>query len=111
MSIEFQKADIPRAERRVLKNQQWPSENNSSLAFWKTCPQHFCFPDMQRVVGLVRNLGAVAIGAGVVSEFCMYDVDAGNRVVIFDSIQGVLPGVYGEGTHLKLPWQVSIFIK
>jgi len=63
---------------------------------------------MQRVVGLVRNLGAVAIGASVVSEFCMYDVDAGNRVVIFDSIQGVLPGVYGEGTHLKLPWQVSI---
>jgi len=61
---------------------------------------------MQRVVGLVRNLGAVAIGAGVVSEFCMYDVDAGNRVVIFDAIQGVLPGVYGEGTHLKLPWQV-----
>lgn len=35
----------------------------------------------------------------------MYDVDAGTRVVIFDSLKGVLPGIYGEGTRFKWPWQ------
>ncbi len=63
---------------------------------------------MARLVSLVRNLGGVALAAGVVSEFCLYDVDAGNRVVIFDAISGVLPGIYPEGTHLKLPWQVRL---
>jgi prohibitin 1 len=63
---------------------------------------------MQRVVGTVRNLGIAAIGAGILSEFCIYDVDAGTRVVIFDNVYGVLPDVIGEGTHLKFPWQVSV---
>ena len=65
---------------------------------------------MSRVVSLVRNLGGALLTAGVVSEFCLYDVDAGNRVVIFDAISGVLPDVYNEGTHFKLPWQVRRLI-
>ena len=65
---------------------------------------------MARVVGLLRNLGGLAIAGGIASEFCMYDVDAGNRVVIFDRIQGVLPEIYPEGTHFKLPWQVRSMV-
>ena len=61
---------------------------------------------MSRLVGAIRSLGGAAVVAGVVSEFCLYDVDAGNRVVIFDRIRGVLPFVVGEGSHLKLPWQM-----
>ena len=37
-------------------------------------------------------------------------VDAGNRAVIFDKIQGVKQLVVGEGTHFKIPFiQVSLF--
>jgi len=61
-----------------------------------------------RLLKVVRNLGALAVVGGGISEFCLYDVDAGNRVVIFDRIQGVLPGIYAEGTHFKWPWQVRI---
>ena len=63
---------------------------------------------MERLAGRVRNLGLLAVSAGIVGEYCMYDVDAGNRVVIFDSLKGVLPGIYGEGTRFKWPWQVSV---
>ena len=64
---------------------------------------------MERLAARARNLGfASAVSAGIVGEYCMYDVDAGNRVVIFDSLKGVLPGIYGEGTRFKWSWQVSV---
>ena len=31
-------------------------------------------------------------------------VDGGERAVIFDRFQGVLPQVVGEGTHFLIPW-------
>lgn len=62
---------------------------------------------MERLASRGRTLGLAAVGVGIVSEYCMYDVDAGQRVVIFDSLKGVLPGIYGEGTRFKWPWQVS----
>ena len=62
---------------------------------------------MERLAARGRTLGLLAVSAGIVGEYCMYDVDAGQRVVIFDSLQGVLPGIYGEGTRFKWPWQVS----
>jgi hypothetical protein len=61
---------------------------------------------MQALASGARNIGIAAVTVGVLADYCMYDVDAGTRVVIFDSINGVLPGVYTEGTHFKLPWQV-----
>lgn len=60
---------------------------------------------MERLAARGRTLGLLAVSAGIVGEYCMYDVDAGQRVVIFDSLQGVLPGIYGEGTRFKWPWQ------
>lgn len=60
---------------------------------------------MERLASSGRTLGLAAIAVGGLMEYCVYDVDAGRRVVIFDSLQGVLPGVYSEGTHLKWPWQ------
>jgi len=61
---------------------------------------------MQSLLTGARRLGVGAITVGIVSEYCIYDVDAGNRVVIFDRLRGVLPDVKGEGTHFKLPYQV-----
>jgi len=34
---------------------------------------------------------------------CLYNVDGGERVVVFDRFRGVLPLVKGEGTHFRIP--------
>jgi len=44
-------------------------------------------------------IGAVSFGAST----CLFTVDAGHRALIFDTIRGVLPQVYKEGTHFKTP--------
>jgi len=56
---------------------------------------------------VLRNLsgmsGVLALGAFTVNS-CLYNVDGGERVVMFDSLRGgVLPDVIGEGTHLLIP--------
>ena len=52
---------------------------------------------------LGRAAGALAVGAFTVSQ-CLYNVDGGERVVMFDSIRGgILPDVVGEGTHILVP--------
>jgi len=42
-------------------------------------------------------------GMFVNSEF-LYNVDGGERVVIFDRFRGIVPDVKGEGTHVKIPY-------
>ncbi|RKP21703.1 CLPTM1-domain-containing protein [Rozella allomycis CSF55] len=44
-------------------------------------------------------LGLGAFGASI----AMYNVDGGERAVIFDRFRGVLPQVVGEGTHFLIP--------
>jgi prohibitin 1 len=51
----------------------------------------------------------VAIGISAI-QYTMYNVPAGNRAVIFDRLNGVLPTPVGEGTHFLIPWlQRAIF--
>ncbi|KAK8803559.1 hypothetical protein WA158_001253 [Blastocystis sp. Blastoise] len=46
----------------------------------------------------------VGIGcAGFLFEQSIYDVDGGQRAVMFDRFKGVLPKVIGEGTHFRIP--------
>ncbi|OAO15468.1 prohibitin, partial [Blastocystis sp. ATCC 50177/Nand II] len=48
---------------------------------------------------------SIGIGAGLyVFNACIYDVDGGERAVIFDRFRGVLPKTVGEGTHFKIPF-------
>jgi len=62
---------------------------------------------VSQLARVLRVGGGVALlgGAGIffTSEF-LYNVDGGERVVIFDRVRGILPDVKGEGTHLKLPY-------
>lgn len=53
-------------------------------------------------------MGAAA--CGIAYEYCIYDVDAGTRAVIFDRFMGLQQKVPAEGTHLKWPWQSPRFI-
>jgi prohibitin 1 len=40
----------------------------------------------------------------------LYNVDAGQRAVIFDRFKGVMPEVVGEGTHVLIPWVQRAFL-
>lgn len=52
---------------------------------------------------LARASGALAAGAFTVSQ-CLYNVDGGERAVLFDSLRGgIRPEVRSEGTHLIIP--------
>lgn len=56
---------------------------------------------------LFTNLGrvglALAVTGGVVQS-ALYNVDGGQRAVIFDRFRGVQQEVVGEGTHFLIPW-------
>jgi prohibitin 1 len=52
---------------------------------------------------LGRLSGVGAVGAFTVGQ-CLYNVDGGERAVMFDSLRGgILPKVSGEGTHFLIP--------
>lgn len=59
---------------------------------------------MQTALSRLSRLSAVgATGAFAVSQ-CLYNVDGGERAVMFDQLRGgVRPDVSGEGTHFLIP--------
>lgn len=58
----------------------------------------------QQSLNRLGNVGvALAVGTFTVSQ-CLYNVDGGERAVLFDSLRGgILPDVRGEGTHFLIP--------
>lgn len=57
----------------------------------------------QALTRLSRASGALAVGAFTVSQ-CLYNVDGGERAVLFDSLRGgIRSDVRGEGTHFVIP--------
>ncbi len=59
---------------------------------------------MDKVLGRLSALsGSLAIGA-ITANSCLYNVDGGERAVLFDTLRGgILPDVRGEGTHFIIP--------
>eukprot|EP00798_Chlamydomonas_sp_ICE-L_P030385 gene30385-35392_t len=58
---------------------------------------------MKVLNGLIKY--GVGLGIGVSAfQTALYNVDGGERAVIFDRFRGVLPETSGEGTHLRIPW-------
>mmetsp|Transcript_11116 Transcript_11116/g.29610 ORF Transcript_11116/g.29610 Transcript_11116/m.29610 type:complete len:285 (+) Transcript_11116:62-916(+) len=57
-----------------------------------------------KLLTAVSRLGLGIGGLGVLSSFCLYDVDGGERVVMFNKFSGVEEMVKAEGTHFKIPW-------
>jgi len=49
------------------------------------------------------TLGGLALFAVGGASQCLYNVDAGEAAIIFDKLQGVKSGIYGEGTHFRIP--------
>lgn len=58
-------------------------------------------PGGGRAIGIM----ATSIGAAVAAyRYGMFNVDGGHRAVIFSRVTGVKDTVYGEGTHLRVPF-------
>ncbi|KAK0081857.1 hypothetical protein PV325_011445 [Microctonus aethiopoides] len=58
-------------------------------------------------INFFNRLGQLGLGvaiAGSVVNSALYNVDGGNRAVIFDRFAGVKNAVVGEGTHFYIPW-------
>lgn len=59
----------------------------------------------QRILNRLGNISATIAGGTFIVSQCLYNVDGGERVVMFDSLRGgVLPMVVGEGTHFLIPF-------
>ena len=58
----------------------------------------------ERALGRLGTVAAaVSVGAFTVNS-CLYNVDGGERAVMFDSLRGgILPEVRSEGTHFMIP--------
>merc|ERR1719228_1180502 len=55
----------------------------------------------------LRGLFVASAGAATVGYLfynSLYTVDGGHRGVVFNRLQGVKDEIYGEGTHLIIPW-------
>lgn len=63
-----------------------------------------------KALSFVARGGAIVAGLAVVPNFCLYNVDGGERAVIFNRISGVSEHVKGEGTHFRVPWFINPFI-
>lgn len=49
--------------------------------------------------------GLVLVGAALVfGQNTLYNVNGGERAVIYDRLSGIKPTVVGEGTHIKIPF-------
>jgi len=55
------------------------------------------------LTNLARAAVTIGVGATAASQM-IYDVDGGERAVMFDRFRGVLPLVNGEGTHFMVPF-------
>ncbi|XP_057541818.1 prohibitin-3, mitochondrial-like [Amaranthus tricolor] len=67
----------------------------------------------QQAVSLLTNIAKAAfgIGAGLTAlNSSLYNVDGGQRAVLFDRFRGVLDETAGEGTHFLIPWLQKPFI-
>jgi len=59
---------------------------------------------MAKIFNALSKLGVgLAITGGVVQS-ALYNVDGGQRAVIFDRFRGIQEEVVGEGTHFLIPW-------
>jgi len=59
---------------------------------------------MAGVFNKIGWLGAAVAVAGSVVNSALYNVDGGQRAVIFDRFRGIQDDVVGEGTHFLIPW-------
>eukprot|EP00924_Labyrinthula_sp_SR-Ha-C_P007208 maker-scaffold_8-snap-gene-12.53-mRNA-1 protein AED:0.31 eAED:0.31 QI:120/1/1/1/0.5/0.33/3/419/279 len=64
-------------------------------------------PNAKLAAQAFTRLAQISLTGGILAftaNECIYTVDAGERVVMFDRFQGVKPLPVGEGAHFKIPF-------
>ena len=52
----------------------------------------------------ISRVGLGAAGVGFAGSFCLFNVDGGERAVMWTMFGGIKDKTYGEGTHLMIPY-------
>uniref|UniRef100_A0AC35TR99 Prohibitin n=1 Tax=Rhabditophanes sp. KR3021 TaxID=114890 RepID=A0AC35TR99_9BILA len=58
----------------------------------------------QKLLGKLGQIGVGVAVIGGIAQSALFNVDGGERAVIFDRFSGVHKEVQGEGTHFVIPW-------
>lgn len=56
------------------------------------------------MLDIMGKVGGGLFFTGLFASKCVFIVDGGERVVIFNKISGLQPTVYGEGMHPMIPF-------
>lgn len=56
--------------------------------------------------GFFAGFGGLLLlgGVSVFAQNALFNVDGGQRAIVYSRVNGVQPQIYGEGTHFILPW-------
>lgn len=57
-------------------------------------------------LGMFAGFGGLVLlaGVGIVAQNALFNVDGGQRAIIYSRLSGVQPQIYQEGTHFIIPW-------
>jgi prohibitin 1 len=58
----------------------------------------------------ISRVGFAAAGLSLIPMNCLYNVDGGERAVMFNVLSGISNTTRGEGTHFKMPYLMRPFI-
>jgi prohibitin 1 len=58
----------------------------------------------ERALTAISRIGFGAAGLGFAGSFCLFNVDGGERAVVWTMFGGVKDKTYGEGTHFMVPY-------
>jgi len=59
--------------------------------------------NLSKLKGLITGVGTLGL-VGYLGYNSIFTVKGGHRGVVFNRVQGVKNNVYGEGTHIVIPW-------
>lgn len=65
---------------------------------------------MERILSSIGKLSVVAGGLSLIPYTFIYDVDGGERCVMFNRFGGVSENTFGEGSHFYVPWFQTPYI-
>ncbi|KAK6463073.1 band 7 family-domain-containing protein [Scheffersomyces coipomensis] len=56
--------------------------------------------------GIFTGIGGLLLlgGVSVLAQNALFNVDGGQRAIIYSRVGGVQPNIYPEGTHFVIPW-------
>ncbi|CAH6719211.1 prohibitin-2 [[Candida] jaroonii] len=56
--------------------------------------------------GIFAGFGGLLLlgGASMLAQSALFNVDGGQRAIVYSRVNGVQPNIYNEGTHFVLPW-------